>query len=170
MTNKITKRNQVEFVETQRFTQWWLWLFLLALGLFPIYLIYKQLIMGIPVGQKPMPDFGVIIFSLFIYAITFLFAAFKLSTEVTDKEIKIRFFPFVTKSFSWEDITSAKIVNYGFVGGWGIRLGSKYGTVYNMKGKMGMAFETKNGKKFCLGTQKESELKKILIKHGFAKH
>lgn len=170
MAQKASKRDRVEFVETQRFTQWWFWLFLLALGLLPIYLIYKQLILGVPVGTKPMPDIAVIFLTLFIYAITFLFAAFKLSTEITEKEIKIRFFPFVKKSFTWEDITSAKIVNYGFVGGWGIRLGSKYGTVYNMKGNMGMAFETKNGKKFCLGTQKETELKRILVKHGFTKH
>ena len=54
-------------------------------------------------------------------------------------------------------------MNYGFVG-YGIRLGSKYGTVYNMKGNRGLAIELNNGKKFVIGTQKEMELKNVVEK------
>lgn len=63
-----------------------------------------------------------------------------------------------------KDIKSAKVVNYGFVGGWGIRLWTAYGTVYNIKGNKGLAIELFNGEKFLIGTQKENELKIIVEK------
>lgn len=66
------------------------------------------------------------------------------------------------KSVEWEDVKQAKVVDYGFVGGWGIRFGTEYGTVYNIKGKKGLAIELNNGKKFLIGTQKEEELNEVL--------
>lgn len=48
----------------------------------------------------------------------------RLKAEINEKEIKMRFFPFVSKRISREEVKSAEIVNYGFVG-YGIRLGSK---------------------------------------------
>ena len=68
------------------------------------------------------------------------------------------------KRVGWNEIKSTKVVNCGLVGGWGIRLWTKYGTVYNTKGNKGLAIELKNGKKFLIGTQKETELNKILDK------
>ena len=58
----------------------------------------------------------------------------------------------------------AEIVNYGFVGGWGIRLWTKYGTVYNMRGNKGLAIALTDGNKFLIGTQKPEELTAILEK------
>ena len=65
---------------------------------------------------------------------------------------------------SWKEIKKVEIVTYGFVGGWGIRLWTKYGTVYTIKGNKGLAIELLNGKKFLIGTQKETELNKIVEK------
>lgn len=55
-------------------------------------------------------------------------------------------------------------MNYGFVGGWGVRLWTAFGTVYNVRGKMGLAIKLKDGTKFLIGTQKEMELKSVIIK------
>ena len=55
-----------------------------------------------------------------------------------------------------------QIVDYGFVGGWGIRMGTKYGTVYNTRGKTGLALTLLNGTRYCIGTQKEGELADFL--------
>lgn len=74
------------------------------------------------------------------------------------------FFPFVRKKVNWNEIKNIEVINYGFVGGWGIRLWTKYGTVYNMKGNKGLAIELNNGKKFLIGTQKETELRKFMEK------
>ena len=70
----------------------------------------------------------------------------------------------VKKRVNWKEIKNAEIVNYGFVGGWGIRLWTQYGTVYNMKGNKGLAIELLNGKNFLIGTQKPKELTAMLEK------
>lgn len=71
--------------------------------------------------------------------------------------------PFIkNRQFLWAEIESANVIEYGFVGGWGIRMGTKYGTVYNVKGKMGIQIILKSGKKFVIGTQKHKELTDVL--------
>tara|TARA_B110000093_G_scaffold108926_1_gene117024 strand:- start:203 stop:694 length:492 start_codon:yes stop_codon:yes gene_type:complete len=152
------------FKETQKFSQWWLWLILLFIGALPILGIYKQLIIGEKFGDKPMSDLGLIIFAVFVFSLIAMFWFMQLKTEIDQNEIRMRFFPLVKKRVSWEEIKNAEIVNYGFVGGWGIRLSTKYGTVYNMKGDKGLAIELLNGKNFLIGTQKPNELIAMLEK------
>ena len=154
---------EIEFQEEQKFTQWWLWLILIGVGMIPMFGIYKQLIIGEKFGDKPMSDNGLIIFSIFTLGLLALFWFMSLKTKIDKNEIQMNFFPFVKKRIKWKDIKSAKIVKYGFVG-YGIRLGSEYGTVYNTKGQKGLAIELKTGKKFVIGTQKANELTKIVEK------
>ena len=150
------------FTEKQKFTQWWLWLLLLGIGMIPTIGIYKQFIIGEEFGSKPMSNVGLILFSVFIYPLIAFFYLLQLKTKITSEEISFTFFPLASKKVNWKDVSGVKIVNYGFVGGWGVRLWTKYGTVYNTKGKIGLAIELKNGKKFLIGTQKETELKNVL--------
>lgn len=154
---------KITFYETQRFTQWWLWLFLIPLGLLPLIGIYSQLILKKPFGNNPMSDSGLILLTVFNFAIIALFVILRLKTEITERDIKMQFFPFVRKKVLWQDVKTAEVVQYGFVG-YGIRFGSKYGIVYNIKGNKGLAVELKNGKKILIGTQKEAELKHLLKK------
>ncbi len=151
-----------EFKEEQNFTQWWLWIILIGIGLIPIYGIYKQLFLKEQFGTKPMSDLGLIIFLIFIFSLISMFVFMRLKTVINTENIRVSFFPFTKKNVMWRDIKNVELVDYGFVGGWGIRLGTKYGTVYNTKGSKGLAIELKNGKKFLIGTQKEKELKDIL--------
>jgi len=155
---------KIVFKEEQKFTQWWLWLILIGIGVLPIIGIYKQLIIEEKFGDNPMSDLGLIIFSIFIFGLITLFWFMRLKTIIDQNEIRMSFFPFVKKKVNWKDVKSAEVVNYGFVGGWGIRLGTKYGTIYNIKGNRGLAIELLNGKKFLTGTQKETELREILAK------
>jgi hypothetical protein len=85
-----------------------------------------------------------------------------MKTEIDQDEIRMNFYPFVKKRISWNQIKKADVVNYGFVGGWGIRLWTSYGTVYNTKGDRGLAIELVDGKKLLIGTQKEAALKAVL--------
>lgn len=151
-----------EFKEEQKFTQWWLWLILIGIALIPIFAIYKQLILGEKFGTKPLSDTGVILFAVIMFLFLLLFYVMGLRTHIDKKEIRHAFFPFVKKTTQWSDIKSAEVLDYGFVGGWGIRIWSKYGTVYNVKGSKGLAIELNNGKKFLIGTQKEDELKRVV--------
>lgn len=153
---------KLSFKETQRFTQRWLWILLIGIALIPLYGIYKQILLGEQFGNNPLSDFGLILFLVFIVAFVGFFWIMQLTTEISEDSIRVNFFPFVDKTIKWDDIKSAQIVNYGFVGGWGIRLGTKYGTVYNTSGNKGLAIELKNGKKICVGTQKEDALKEAI--------
>lgn len=148
--------------EEQKFTQWWLWLILIGVGILAVIGTYNQLIFGEEFGNKPMSDFGIIIFSVLVFGMIAMFLLVRLKTEIDQNEIRMNFFPFVKKRISWKEIKSAEVVNYGFVGGWGIRFWTAYGTVYNIKGNKGLAIELTNGKKFLIGTQKETEMNKVV--------
>ncbi|MCB0539322.1 MAG: hypothetical protein KDE33_17540 [Bacteroidetes bacterium] len=149
------------FSETQKFTQWWLWLLLIICFALPIYSYFSN-------PSKPMNDTSFII-SMSILSIVFvMFFLLKLKTEVNEQGISYSYFPFIRKrQFLWSEIESAKVINYGFVGGWGIRMSIKYGTIYNVKGKMGLQITLKSGKKFVLGTQKHEELLAVLEQYKY---
>lgn len=135
---------RIYFKEVQKFSQWCLWLLLLSLGALLFYM-----------GPANLG-------ALVLLVISLLFLTMRLITEVDQEGIKFKFFPFLKRVYLWQEIISARVVDYGFVGGWGIRLFTPYGTVFNVKGSKGLAVELKSGKKFCLGTQRPDELQKTL--------
>jgi hypothetical protein len=155
---------KIEFTEEQKFTQWWIWLILIPIGILPIIGIYKQIILGEPFGDNPMSDEGIILFAGFIFSMLGLFLLMKLTTKIDQDKIEIQFFPFTKRTTQWNEIKKLEVINYGFVGGWGIRLWTKYGTVYNTKGNKGLAIELLDGRKYLVGTQKQSELTEIVKK------
>ncbi len=155
---------KTKFKEEQKFTQWWLWLILIPVGVLPIIGVYKQILLGEPFGANPISDLGLMIFSIFIFSLIGLCFIVRLKTEIDMEQIQMSFFPFVKKKTQWCEIRKAEVVNYGFVGGWGIRRWTKYGTIYTVKGSKGLAIELLNGEKFLVGTQKDTELKEIIKK------
>jgi len=155
-----------EFIEEQKFTQWWLRLLLISIAILPIVGIYKQLILGEEFGNKPISNQGIIVFSIFVFVIIALFLVIKLQTSINRNGIQIKFYPFVTRNMKWKDIEKLSVVNYGFVGGWGIRISKKYGTVYNVKGNIGLSLKLKNGKKILIGTQHEKLIEKVVKNNG----
>lgn len=154
----------MKFREEQKFTQWWLWLILIGVGIIPIFGIYQQILVGEPFGDKPMSDTGLLIFTLFTWGLLAMFYFMRLVTEIDPIEIRMNFIPFTKKTVKWSQVKSAKVVDYGFVG-YGIRLGSKFGTIYNVKGRMGLAIELKNGNKFLIGTQRSTEIQELVDRY-----
>jgi hypothetical protein len=149
------------FYERQKFNQWWLWGILLSVFTPICYSVVNGLIHGsltMEVFEKSNPIMPFFIVLLIII----LFVLVTLTTKIDSTGIKMNFYPLSRKKVLWSEIDSVKVVNYGFIGGWGIRIGSPFGTVYNIKGKMGLAIKLKNGNKFLIGTQKEEELKKVV--------
>ena len=166
---KTSVQDKLIFQEKQKFTQWWLWLLLGGIAIIPAYGIYKQLIMGLPFGSKPMSNVSLLLVALFIVALLSLFWLMELRTEISSREIRMQFYPFIKKSFVVDDIASAEVINYGFVGGWGIRIGTKYGTVYNVRGKHGLFICLKSGKKYVIGTQEPEAMAKAIKSVGLGK-
>lgn len=159
------QNNNPEFIETQTFNQWWLWVLLCAIFGVGAYGLIQQLVLEVPFGSKPMNNAGIIGFSLFNLGMILFFKWMRLETKIDNKGIYMRFVPFKTKLHTWEEIESISVVNYGFVGGWGIRLFTNYGTVYNMRGAEGLAIRLKSGKKYLIGSQRIDQLTQVVSKY-----
>ena len=159
----MTKTNtKLFFEEKQRFTQWWMWFFVLTPLAFGMYGGYVQFFQGVPFGDKPFSNTGLVIFILFGFAFIGFFWINELHTNISNKGISIRFFPYTSKTIAWEEISHCRVMPYGFVGGWGVRLFTQYGTVYNVKSGQGLFIQLKNKKKCLVGTQRPKELKQWL--------
>lgn len=153
----------MEYQETQRFDQIWIWALLIGLNLIPAVGIYRQTILDLPFGNNPLPDAGLWALQLFTLFLLWGISRLRLYTSINATRINIRFYPLAQQTIDWSEVQKAEIVNYGFVGGWGIRLTSRYGTVYNTRGNMGLLLKLKNGKKVCVGTQQPKLLGQWLI-------
>lgn len=158
---KMDNTNKV-FQEKQRFTQWWLWLILIVVGIVPLVVLFQQLFVGELFGDESASGAGKIVMAGSASLFMLLFWLFRLETHIDSERIHFRFVPFVNREINWSEVKKAEVVNYGFVGGWGIRWGTQYGTVYNVRGNKGLALELRDGKRLVLGTQKEEELKNFV--------
>lgn len=158
------------FSESQRFTQWWLWLLIVIPMLAPIAPSLYNLMQPEASQVKEMSLETMAIYLGLFAVVIAMFLFMKLTTRIDDQYIAFTYRPmFVNKKIAWREVKSAEVINYGFVGGWGIRLWTKYGTVYNVRGKHGLHIKLNNGKQLLLGTQKEDELRQVLTQISASK-
>lgn len=150
------------FHEVQRFRQWWLWVILVFVALLPVFGLYKQLVTDEAFGSQPLSDAGLLIYAFLSWVFVIGFYFIRLELTMDQMGVSMKIFPFYKRKVSWEDVDRLELVNYGFVGGYGVRITSKYGTVYNMSGREGLLITLKNGNKFCVGTQRKEELNQFL--------
>ena len=146
------------FNETQKFAPGILWYMRVQLVVMAILFIFLSL---------KFPESRIILlptYLLIIVPISLLLELVRLKVTVNADGIDMSFKPFTKKNFSWDEIASAAVVNYGFVGGWGIRVGTKYGTVYNTQGSEGLGIKLKNGKKLVIGTQRKAAMQSAVNK------
>ena len=152
---------------------------LLFASLEPIYYgLIKQLSTGLPWGDKPMSDTGLIItafgVTLIMAGVIFLMFFSKLTTLVRDDGIHVKFFPFFKeKVFSPDIIKKYEIRKYKPVleyGGYGLRNSMRNGKAYNMSGNIGLQLYFSSGKKLLIGTKRPDAFKramdKLMSEHG----
>lgn len=157
---------EVLFQERQFFRQWFVWLPLLATDALFLWGLVQQLGMGESWGDNPMSDLGLVLMSALVFALTGLFMAMHLSTEITKEGVRIFFFPLTRRFISWDEVEQASVVEYNPVldyGGWGLRWG-RQGRAYSVSGSTGIELLLKNGKKVLIGTRRGEELPLILHK------
>ena len=143
------------FTEIQKFRQWWVWTILLISCGIPLYIIFND-------TTKSLYSYDGLFTIIILVSVILVMWFTKLETVITEKSIQVKYFPFVNKTFDIQDIAFMKVIDYGFVGGWGIRLWTQYGTIYNISGSKGLHIQLKNGKRYVIGTQKPEELQKII--------
>jgi hypothetical protein len=151
------------YTETQRFTQWWLWLILIGVWSSMVYSL---------VTAPPQTDAAVYVSFGIGILLPLLFWQMKLTTRISQEGIYVRFFPFHFKEkfFPWETISASYVRTYSPLkeyGGWGIKYGfNGQGLVYNVAGNVGLQLQFKEGEAVLLGTQKGEEIKAILVELG----
>ena len=144
-----------EFKETQRFTQWWLWLVLVGSW---VVLMYSLATEPLQTTIAYFISFGVGML------LPILFWQMRLITRITEEGIYVRFIPFHFKEqfYPWESIESAQVRTYSPLmeyGGWGIKYGfNGQGKVFNVAGDQGLQLVFKSGEKLLIGTQKPTEI------------
>src|SRR5690554_3862027 len=164
-------QSKILFQEKQRFTQWWLWLLLFSINV-PLWIgIYKQLIQGVPYGDRPMFDLGLMVLTVFMLSFMVFAYTSNLKTKVTVSGIYFKLFPFHLNErfYDWRDVQKAEVVKYspiGEYGGWGVR-GFGGDKAFNVKGNQGLRILFKDGTKRLIGTQKPEELQKVIKELGF---
>lgn len=151
---KYGQMSKILFQETQKFNQWWLYLIVIGTAVL--------LIVTFAAAAWESPSdynmIGAIVSMLAGIAMIVLIWVLKLKTTITEEKIRIHYFPFIKKEWKWSELKSAKVFDYGFVGGWGIRIWTGYGTIYNVRGSKGLHIKT-NDKEYVIGTQKEEEMR-----------
>lgn len=144
------------FYEKQSFNRWWIWTMLLVSLIAIGY--------GILTGKAdPTERYGILAGIVVIGLISVLLWFTHLETRIDKDGITLRFFPFqrVYYYVRWDEIASAQVRKYSALkefGGYGIRVGFSSGKAYTISGNKGLQLELKSGRKFLLGTQKETEL------------
>tara|TARA_B100000787_G_C16160947_1_gene281372 strand:- start:738 stop:1241 length:504 start_codon:yes stop_codon:yes gene_type:complete len=155
------------FKEEQRFTQTWLIVLLAVSIMIPIAIIVQEYLKEntkMTTNEFVLSLAGILVTVLFIFL-------FKLTTRIDEKGIHYQFFPFhfSLKKITWSEINTAEVRSYdpiGEYGGWGIKGGSLWkkskGKAINVSGDIGIQIVLKNNKKLLIGTQKETEVKRVL--------
>lgn len=162
------KRINVVYREIQRPKQVWMWILILLFAVFMWYWFIQQIVLGVPVGDKPAPDAIAIIFWI-IFGITFpvvMLGALKLIIEVREEGLYVRFAPFhfKYKQYLFSDIRHYKSITYSPLkrfGGWGFRFSLNGEKAYNLNGNEGIELKLNNDT-VVIGTEKPNELKKAM--------
>ncbi len=156
------------FVEKQRFTQWWIWLLFLLISAVIGVGAYVQLVLNQPFGNNPMSNTGLVVFiGLWIVFLLFFFTI-SLRTEIDQTKITIQYIPFIwrKKNFEFNDLDKLYLKTYSPImdyGGWGLRYSlSGKGKAYTISGKIGLQLEFKDGKKILIGTKQNEALNLFL--------
>jgi hypothetical protein len=160
---------QVLFSEVQNQTMKWIWYLILIIALVLIFGAAQQIIFQKPFGTHPAPDWAFIPMFALVGFFLFMLNSSKLKTEITRDGISYQFKPFIskTRTINWEDVDRAYVRIYSpfkEYGGWGYRTAftKDGGKAFNVKGKVGIQLELKNGKNILIGTQKGKEAEKVL--------
>lgn len=161
--------NEPLFYEEQRFSQIWIWGLLIGLLIFILWGIFQQEVIGKPLGSNPSPSYVLALLTLLPLGLIWFFYNLKLTTTITTEKIHIHYNFLANRTIPIQEIKKAYVRKYSPIrefGGWGLRYGGK-GMAYNVSGNQGLQLELTKGKLVLIGTQKSSELKKVVKQLGW---
>ncbi len=150
------------FKEKQKFNKLLLSLLLFTLGVYPVVLLFKEFDPDIFIDDFILDSLDLILLSLFIFGVLVIFILSKLTIFINQYGIFINFFPFMKRHIVWFKIKEAKFVECNDIGGYGIKLNTKFGTAFKIKGDIGLHLTLKNNKEYLIATKQPEKLKKVV--------
>lgn len=154
----------MQFRESQKFNQWWLWLLNIVVFLGVAIAGYNSWENGGGLGAALVGPGAMAL-------VMILLATIELRTVITEDGIEVKFWPFGRRRIFKSEIKSARVRKYMPLkeyGGWGYRIGPK-GKAFNMQGNHGLQLEFQDGEKLLIGTQRPEELQ-AFIEQYFAEN
>ncbi|WP_298665464.1 DUF6141 family protein [uncultured Methanofollis sp.] len=149
----------VIFRERQHFTQVWLWAVLALIAGIAWWGAVQQLLLGIPFGNNPAPDWGMAVITI-VFGTLFplFFAVLHLTVEVRVDGIAYRYFPLHLRFrvIPAGEIVRLEACTYSPMkefGGWGIRRGAGGWRAYTTGGDRGVRVYLRDGRKVLFGSR-----------------
>jgi hypothetical protein len=150
-----------DFQEIQIIKHWLIWLVLIGILLLFTFMTVSQLILGISVGNNPIPNWALIIGVLFFAFLVVLVAQTQLKLKLNNKELQMQFGALGLYQKKWSEIKELKIISMP-LGGIGRRKHHKYGMIFNAGSKYGLLVQTKDGASTLISTRQKNELEAYL--------
>jgi hypothetical protein len=150
-----------KYFERQRFTQWWIWLLSFLIAGVALTGIVQQVVLGRPFGNLPADNATVLTISTVLLLSVLFIHLIRLDIMVDERGLHVRYWPFMERHISLDQIVTVEHTNYGGVGA-GIRLGSPHGIVYNIRGRQGVQLTLKSGERIFLGSRHPQRLEDML--------
>jgi hypothetical protein len=154
------------FHEEQQCRQGWVWLIVLAVAGLTWWTFIRQVVLGHPIGEEPLPDWVAWLVLLIIgVGLPLLFLRLRLIVDVTAEQVVIRFSPLSRRVIPIADIEAANARTYDPIkeyGGWGIKGWSRRSMAYNMSGNRGVELTLRDGRRVMLGSQRADELAQVI--------
>lgn len=155
------------FLETQKFTQWWLSV--------AIFWVFTALNLYANRNSFSVTE-SIFIIGL-VSLVTVLIYSIEMETIIDEQGIRVRFFPFHInyRYFPWRSVKKIYVRTYAPLreyGGWGIRGFLGRGKAYNIRGNQGIQLLLQDNKRLLLGTQKSMEAAETIAyytNNGFPK-
>ena len=153
--------------DTWRETQWmrrvpWVVLVVAGLTLLNWLAFVQQIVLGRPFGSNPGPDGPVLLLWLgFGIVFPLVFWQMRLTVEVSDETLLIRYVPLLRRSILLSEIARVQARQYNPIleyGGWGIRGWWRGRTIYSISGSQCVELELNDGRILAIGSLRADEL------------
>ena len=158
---------RILYEERQHFRQPWMWLLIGLLIVLGWWGFVQQILLGVPFGNNPGPDWLVWLMWLLVgIGLPLLFIWAHLRLAVTDQEILIDYRPFTRRRIPLSQVMGANAREYDALreyGGWGIKGWSRQKRAYNVSGKRGVEVFLLDGRSVMLGSQHADELASAIM-------
>ena len=138
-----------------------LWIVLIGLVLLFSFSSVAQIVLGISVGDHPMPNWALIVGTLFTAFITVLMAQTRLSLEINRETIQLNFGVLGQHHLKWSEVKQVQVSKVP-ISGIGKRQRGPQEIIYNVGAKTALKLDLKDGRTIWASTRQASNLKDYL--------